>query len=106
MVSAKSTCLPSPAPARQSIRYVAKQPILDARESVFGYELLFRDGPENLWSAINSDRASLSTMDYSLAFGTNSLTGGKAAFVNCTRELLTGGFVTLLPPDSTVLEIL
>jgi EAL and modified HD-GYP domain-containing signal transduction protein len=34
------------------------------------------------------------------------VTGEKLAFVNCTRELLINGLVTLLPPDSTVLEIL
>ncbi len=45
-------------------------------------------------------------MDYSLAFGTGALTGGKIAFVNCTRDLLIDGMVTLLPADSTVLEIL
>jgi len=28
------------------VRYVARQPILDLRGKVHGYELLFRDGPE------------------------------------------------------------
>ena len=89
-----------------SLRYIAKQPILDAHENVFGYELLFRDGPQSLLSGVNTSHASLNTMDYSLAFGTRTLTGDKLAFVNCTRELLINRFVTLLPPDKTVLEIL
>jgi c-di-GMP-related signal transduction protein len=93
-------------PISQRTRYLARQPILDAHENVYGYELLFRGGPETLFSAINSDRASLSTMDYSLALGTGTLTNGKRAFINCTRELLVGGLVTLLPPDLTILEIL
>ena len=99
--------VPNPAsvPVSQT-RYLARQPILDARENVFGYELLFRGGPENLFCAINSDRASLSTMDYSLALGSPALTHGKRSFINCTRDILVGGLVTLLPPDSTVLEIL
>lgn len=97
---------PKPLAAGRPLRYLARQPILDRQERVFGYELLFRGGPETLWSAVNSDRASLSTMDYSLVFGTGTLTGGKRAFINCTRELLVDGLVTLLPPDSTVLEIL
>jgi c-di-GMP-related signal transduction protein len=91
---------------RPSLRYIAKQPILDANERVFGYELLFRDGPESLFSGVSSSHASLNTMDYSLAFGTGAVTGEKLAFVNCTRELLVNGLVTLLPPDKTVLEIL
>ena len=91
---------------RSALRYIAKQPILDADEHVFGYELLFRDGPESLFSGVNSNHASLNTMDYSLAFGTGTVTGEKLAFVNCTRDLLVNGLVTLLPPDKTVLEIL
>jgi c-di-GMP-related signal transduction protein len=91
---------------RPSLRYLAKQPILDAHENVFGYELLFRGGPESLFCTVNSDHASLNTMDYSLAFGTGTVTGGKFAFVNCTRELLVNRTVTLLPPESTILEIL
>ena len=91
---------------RSSLRYIAKQAILDAEEHVFGYELLFRDGPESLFSGVSSNHASLNTMDYSLAFGTGTVTGEKFAFVNCTRELLIDGLVTLLPPDTTVLEIL
>ena len=59
-----------------------------------------------LTSSTNSDTASLTTMDYALALGAASLTSGKRAFINCTRELLTDGLVTLLPPDQTVLEIL
>jgi EAL and modified HD-GYP domain-containing signal transduction protein len=101
-----STAPKATAPTTPSTRYLARQPILDAHENIFGYELLFRGGPETLFCAINSDTASLSTMDYSLVLGTQSLTHGKRAFINCTRELLVGGLVTLLPPDLTVLEIL
>lgn len=95
-----------PTTIRSSLRYIAKQPILDANEHLFGYELLFRDGPESAFAGVNSDHASLNTMDYSLAFGTGTVTGNKLAFVNCTRELLVNGLVTLLPSDKTVLEIL
>lgn len=87
-------------------RYIARQPILDAHEIIYGYELLFRDGPAGFLSAVNSDRASMTTMDSSLLLGSTSLTGGKRAFINCTRELLVSGLVTLLPADLTVLEIL
>lgn len=89
-----------------SLRYLARQPILDVAENVIGYELLFREGAAGFLSAINSDRASMTTMDSSLLLGPASLTGGKRAFINCTRELLVSGFVTLLPPDLCVLEIL
>jgi len=93
-------------PGTPNLRYLARQPILDLHNSVAGYELLFRDGPAGFLTAINSDRASMTTMDSSLLLGAASLTGGKRAFINCTRELLVSGLVTLLPPDLTVLEIL
>src|SRR5690348_13587679 len=96
----------SPAIHLNETRYLARQAILDSFENVFGYELLFRGGPETLFSAINSDRASMSTIDYSLTLANPTLTNGKRVFINCTRELLVGGLVTLLPPDLTVLEIL
>jgi hypothetical protein len=36
-----------PADASDPMLYCARQPILDREQRVFGYELLFRDGPEN-----------------------------------------------------------
>jgi len=93
-------------PGPPTLRYLARQPILDLKGSVVGYELLFREGPAGFLTAINSDRASMTTMDSSLLLGAASLTSGKRAFINCTRELLVGGLVTLLPPDLTVLEVL
>ena len=97
---------PSKSVHQRETRYLARQPIFDGCENVFGYELLFRGGPETLFSASNSDRASLSTIDYSLTLANPNLTNGKRVFINCTRELLVDGLVTLLPPDLTVLEIL
>src|SRR5579864_2543388 len=86
-------------------RYVARQPIFDREERVFGYELLFRDGLENAFSG-NRDEASRATLDRSLLVGLDVLCDGRRAFVNCTRDTLIKGLVTLLPSASTVVEIL
>lgn len=99
------------APARvplddKLLRYVARQPILDRDERVFGYELLFRSGLENAFIGTDFDTASRSTLDSSLLMGMDVLCDGKRAFVNCTRDTLIKGLVTLLPPHSTVAEIL
>jgi EAL and modified HD-GYP domain-containing signal transduction protein len=88
------------------LRYVARQPIFDREEKVFGYELLFRDDMENMFHGINPDAASRSTLDSSLLVGLDVLCDGRRAFLNCTRETLIGGLVTLLPSHSTVVEIL
>lgn len=90
----------------QRLRYVARQPIFDREKRVFGYELLFRDGVENAFTSGDADMASRATLDRSLLVGLDMLCDGKRAFVNCTRDTLIKGLVTLLPPNSTVVEVL
>jgi EAL and modified HD-GYP domain-containing signal transduction protein len=86
-------------------RFLARQPILDARRDVVGYELLFRSGWENSFRG-EADEASRRVMDHCLYVGIDSLTEGGLAFVNCTREALLGRLFTLLSPRNTVLEVL
>lgn len=104
-----SSAAPGPAPDGRkdpNLRYVARQPIFDRDEKVFGYELLFRDGMENAFHGTDADAASHSTLDSSLLMGLDVLCDGRRAFMNCTRSTLTGGLITLLPSQSTVVEIL
>ena len=89
----------------KSLRYVARQPIFDRAEKVFGYELLFRNSLENCFVG-DADEASRATLDRSLVMGLDVLCDGRRAFVNCTRDTLIKGLVGLLPSTSTVLEIL
>jgi EAL and modified HD-GYP domain-containing signal transduction protein len=87
------------------VRYVARQPILDLRNRLHGYELLFRSGPETGFSG-DGNLATRTMLDNSVLFGLEKLTGGLPAFINCTMESLTGQLVDVLPPSMTVLEIL
>ena len=87
------------------LRYVARQPILDLRGRVHGYELLFRSGPETAFSG-DGNMATRTMIDNTVMFGLEKLTGGLPAFVNCTHESLTEQLVDVLPPSMTVLEIL
>lgn len=86
-------------------RFVARQPILDRAQHVFGYELLFRNGVEDYFTA-DPELAARSTLDSSLLFGISTLCDNRRAFVNCTREVLFKDLITLLPPSQTVAEIL
>ncbi|MFZ0796536.1 MAG: HDOD domain-containing protein [Terriglobales bacterium] len=86
-------------------RFVARQPVLDRSQHVFGYELLFRNGTEEYFNA-DPELAARSTLDSSLLFGINTLCDNRRAFVNCTREVLFKDLITLLPPNQTVAEIL
>ena len=108
LIVSNSAAVPAPTrddPKGIKLRYVARQPIFDREEKVFGYELLFRDGMENVFCG-DADMASRSTVDSSLLVGLDVLCDGHRAFLNCTRETLIGGVVTLLPSQSTVVEIL
>lgn len=73
------------------MRYVARQPIFDREEKVFGYELLFRDGLQNAFHG-DTDEASRATLDRSLLMGLDVLCDGRRAFVNCTRDTLIKGW--------------
>jgi len=85
--------------------YVGRQPILDATQQVFGYELLFRQGLDNSFSG-NPEQATRQMIDNVLLFGLDTLTPSAKAFINCTREALVDRLVTSLPVDLTVLEVL
>ncbi len=88
------------------LRYIARQPILNREQDTYGYELLFRSGPENFFHANDPDMATCHTIDFSLLFGSMALTGGHPAFINCTRNVLLRDVITLLPRDRVVIEVL
>jgi EAL and modified HD-GYP domain-containing signal transduction protein len=93
-------------PAMESeLCYMARQPILDQRHRVCGYELLFRSGPETAFRG-DGDQATRIVLDNVLLYGLEKLTAGLPAFVNCTAEALTGQLVDVLPSGMAVLEIL
>jgi EAL and modified HD-GYP domain-containing signal transduction protein len=84
---------------------MARQPILDLRGRVHGYELLFRNGPDAVFRG-DGDLATRTMLDNTVIFGLEKFTGGLPGFVNCTGETLTGDLVNVLPASMTVLEIL
>lgn len=101
---------PSPEKAQPAhppgAQFVARQTILSVDETVFGYELLFRNGVEDFFSATDVDAASRSTLNTSLVMGLDVLCDGRRAFINCTRDVLLKDYVTLLPSAQVVIEVL
>ena len=94
---------PAPKPGTQ---FVARQPILTVDEKVFGYELLFRDGVEDFFRHDDPDQASRSTLNTAMLLGLDVLCDGRRAFVNCTRDILLKDYITLLPSEQAVVEVL
>ncbi len=94
----------APNPA-MDMRYLARQPILDLHGKVHGYELLFRNGPQAMFSG-DGDLATRTMIDNTVLYGLGRLTSNLPAFLNCTEEALTGQLIHVLPAGMTVLEIL
>jgi EAL and modified HD-GYP domain-containing signal transduction protein len=84
--------------------YVARQPILDVRDVVHGYELLFWNGRDTVFPA-KSDQSFRSLLDNTVLFGLDQLAGGLPAFVNCAADSLTEEWIHLLPPGMAVIEL-
>src|ERR1035438_2912852 len=88
------------------MQFLARQPILDRKREVFAYELLFRDGIQNSCEGVNPEIASTSVLDTSFLIGLEKITEGHRMFVNCPRDFLLRGYVSLFPRDTVVVEIL
>jgi EAL and modified HD-GYP domain-containing signal transduction protein len=87
--------------------HVARQPILDARGTVFGYELLYRSAAGDTSCTADGDLASARVLTGAvLDLGLETLTSGRQAFLNVTRSLLLGQIDTLVPSKGVVLEVL
>ena len=87
--------------------FVARQPIFDRRQKVYGYELLYRARQEENFSATNGDQATLSVIrNVLLVHGPEKLTGGKKVFINFTKNLLLNKTPFYLPKEIAVVEIL
>jgi c-di-GMP-related signal transduction protein len=86
------------------LRQFELQPIVGPNKQAFGSEALFRAGWEDAFSG-DPNITSRIMLDNWLLYGFEDLSGGGAVFVNCTRETLMSGFLSLLPP-SAVFEIL
>jgi len=88
-------------------KFVARQPILDREKGIFAYELLFRSGVENYFHSDAPDSATSSVMvDSFLVLGMQSLTGGRKAFINVTKNVIVNQYATLLPKELAVVEVL
>jgi EAL and modified HD-GYP domain-containing signal transduction protein len=92
-----------PAKPPAPLHFIGRQPILNRALDLYGHELLFRSGAVNEFSG-DPEIATKSVIDNALFLLPPD--NGQVNFINCTRETLLSGVVTLLPPESTVLEIL
>jgi c-di-GMP-related signal transduction protein len=87
-------------------RFLARQPILNKNKKFFAYELLSRFGPENYCNPTPGAPVAEKAMDELFLMGVRTITEGLPAFINCTREFLLRDYMTLMPKELVVGEIL
>ncbi|KZN65164.1 diguanylate phosphodiesterase [Pseudoalteromonas luteoviolacea CPMOR-1] len=87
--------------------YAARQPILNINKEVVGYELLFRDGVDNVFPNIDDVEATSKLIEGSqFNFGLEDLTDSKPAYINFTLETILKGYPTMMGRDQLIVEIL
>jgi len=87
--------------------FLARQAIFDRSNNVIAYELLFRNGYENVYNCVDGNKATLNVIAnsfYELNF--KRVTDNKRAFINFTEELIHDEIATILPFKDVVIEIL
>ena len=88
--------------------YMARQPIFDTDNHVYGYELLYRsNGKQNEYNGLDGD-ASTADVVTNAFFGLNisEIIGKNKAFINFTSNLLKRGVPKMISPELVVVEVL
>ncbi|MGD0585741.1 MAG: EAL domain-containing protein [Oryzomonas sp.] len=87
--------------------FLGRQPILNRRQEIVGYELLFRASTENRAEFDSHSQACTSVITSALTtFGLQEVLGGKFGFINIYLGLFHSELLELLPIGQSVLELL
>ena len=99
--------LPATSREATTLIHIGRQPVYDWSGVVFGYELLFRGGPDDVMASRRTSYATSQVIVNAFTeFGLEQLVGGRKCFINLTREFLVGELPLPFDPDHAVLEIL
>ncbi len=92
-------------PLRVRNFYLGRQPVLDRRHALFGYELLFRSAPAGRADVGSGLAATASVIAHAAQLGLDRAIGQGCAFLNIDAEVLGSDIFALLPREQTVLEL-
>jgi EAL and modified HD-GYP domain-containing signal transduction protein len=92
-------------PTTDDMALISRQPIVDAKRGIAGYELLYRRRSGQ--GAADADPATGTAMVFNALsnLGSETLFGSKLAFVNCTHDTLSGVHLEIVDPERLVLDI-
>ena len=88
--------------------FIGRQPIMDEKQQIIGYELFFRHSADAESAVFEDEFKAYSSVLMNTIGGIDMqwLLGDKLAFINVNEEMLKSEFLELMPPKRTVLEIL
>ncbi len=86
--------------------YLARQPIYNRTQHVYGYELFYRAGETQSAEFEDADVATSQTMLNALTdIGLESLVGGRIAFINLSRGFIVGDYPLPAPGSRVAIEV-
>lgn len=87
--------------------YIGRQPILNAEQEIYGYELLFRSGLDSTVKVLDGLFATARVMVNTLNnMGVHKIVGTKKGFINMNGDMLKKGLFESLPSEQFFLEFL
>lgn len=88
-------------------RFIARQPVFDWQQKIFGYQLLFRSSLDNYFDGSDLDSASSNVIANSfLLFSIEEMTDNSRAYLKATHNTLKNGYISALPEQAVIVEIL
>jgi len=87
--------------------YIARQAIFNNKQDTIGYELFFRDSPENKFPEMDLDIASSKLIIQNHIYGDiQTLSMGKLAFINFTEHALINKYPLMFDKSTIVIELM
>jgi len=87
--------------------FIARQPIFNKKEKVYGYELLYRINETSTeYSSFSSQSATATVINGLFIHGFEKIINKKKAFINFDADVLKEDFFHLISPEYLVIEIL
>lgn len=87
--------------------FIGRQSILDRKQDLAGFELLFRSGQKNSASFVDNVAASSAVINHAFnELGFKTVLGKYRGFINVDTQLLMDDMIELLPKEQVVIELL
>ena len=86
--------------------FLGRQAIVDAEREIFGYELLYRGGPDWTTAFDDPDAATRCVMErVLLQWGMEHVVGDRFGLMNASASLIVNGLHEAMPPEGMIFEV-